>query len=113
VNTLSGYVEKPNGRVIMFSIQVNAHDVRTRQILAQIDSVVVQLAPLIFLLAEQRHVRRMARHDLGCGFRSARSGLTAMQPSENPVATSFSFPIGCDVAGGVDAGMFVSSSAPP
>ena len=43
VNTLSGFVEKPNGRVITFSIQVNAHDVRTRQILAQIDSVVVQL----------------------------------------------------------------------
>jgi serine-type D-Ala-D-Ala carboxypeptidase/endopeptidase (penicillin-binding protein 4) len=44
VNTLSGYVEKANGRVITFSIQVNAHDVRTRQMLAQIDSVVVQLA---------------------------------------------------------------------
>ncbi len=43
VNTLSGYIEKANGRVITFSIQVNAHDVRTRQILAQIDSVVVQL----------------------------------------------------------------------
>ncbi|HKA59375.1 MAG TPA: D-alanyl-D-alanine carboxypeptidase/D-alanyl-D-alanine-endopeptidase [Gemmatimonadales bacterium] len=43
VNTLSGYVEKANGRVITFSIQVNAHDVRTRQMLAQIDSVVVQL----------------------------------------------------------------------
>jgi D-alanyl-D-alanine carboxypeptidase/D-alanyl-D-alanine-endopeptidase (penicillin-binding protein 4) len=44
VNTLSGYVEKANGRVITFSIQVNAHDIRSRQILAQIDSVVVQLA---------------------------------------------------------------------
>ncbi len=44
VNTLSGYIEKANGRVITFSIQVNAHDVRTRQMLAQIDSVVVQLA---------------------------------------------------------------------
>jgi D-alanyl-D-alanine carboxypeptidase/D-alanyl-D-alanine-endopeptidase (penicillin-binding protein 4) len=43
VNTLSGYIEKADGRVITFSIQVNAHDVRTRQILAQIDSVVVQL----------------------------------------------------------------------
>jgi len=43
VNTLSGYIEKANGRVITFSIQVNAHDVRTRQMLAQIDSVVVQL----------------------------------------------------------------------
>jgi D-alanyl-D-alanine carboxypeptidase/D-alanyl-D-alanine-endopeptidase (penicillin-binding protein 4) len=44
VNTLSGYVEKADGRVITFSIQVNAHDVPTRQMLAQIDSVVVQLA---------------------------------------------------------------------
>src|SRR5262245_1822899 len=43
VNTLSGYVEKANGRGITCSIQVNAHDVRTRQMLAQIDSVVVQL----------------------------------------------------------------------
>jgi D-alanyl-D-alanine carboxypeptidase/D-alanyl-D-alanine-endopeptidase (penicillin-binding protein 4) len=44
VNTLSGYVERADGRVITFSIQVNAHTVPTRQILAQIDSVVVQLA---------------------------------------------------------------------
>ena len=44
VNTLSGYVEKADGHVITFSIQVNGHDVPTRQMLAQIDSVVVQLA---------------------------------------------------------------------
>src|SRR5690349_2051261 len=44
VNTLSGYVERAEGRVITFSIQPNAHDVPTRQMLAQIDSVVVQLA---------------------------------------------------------------------
>jgi D-alanyl-D-alanine carboxypeptidase/D-alanyl-D-alanine-endopeptidase (penicillin-binding protein 4) len=44
VNTLSGYIEKADGRVITFSIQANAHDVPTRQMLAQIDSVVVQLA---------------------------------------------------------------------
>ena len=44
VNTLSGYIEKANGRVITFSIQANAHNVPTRQMLAQIDSVVVQLA---------------------------------------------------------------------
>jgi len=44
VNTLSGYIEKANGHVITFSIQANAHDVPTRQMLAQIDSVVVQLA---------------------------------------------------------------------
>ena len=44
VNTLSGYVERADGRVITFSIQANGHTVPTRQILAQIDSVVVQLA---------------------------------------------------------------------
>jgi len=44
VNTLSGYVERPDGRVITFAIHANAHTVPTRQILAQIDSVVVQLA---------------------------------------------------------------------
>ena len=44
VNTLSGYVERADGRVITFSIQANAHDVPTRQMLAQIDSIVVQLA---------------------------------------------------------------------
>jgi D-alanyl-D-alanine carboxypeptidase/D-alanyl-D-alanine-endopeptidase (penicillin-binding protein 4) len=44
VNTLSGYIEKSDGRVITFSIQANAHDISNRQMLAQIDSVVVQLA---------------------------------------------------------------------
>ena len=44
VNTLSGYIQKADGHVITFSIQANAHDVPTRQMLAQIDSVVVQLA---------------------------------------------------------------------
>ena len=44
VNTLSGYIERADGRVITFSIQANAHDVPNKQMLAQIDSVVVQLA---------------------------------------------------------------------
>jgi len=44
VNTLSGYIEKKDGHVITFSIQVNGHNVGTRQMLAQLDSVVVQLA---------------------------------------------------------------------
>ena len=44
VNTLSGYIERADGRVITFSIQANAHDVPTRQMLAQIDAIVVQLA---------------------------------------------------------------------
>ena len=43
VNTLSGYIEKADGRVITFSIQANAHDLSSRQMWAQIDSVVVQL----------------------------------------------------------------------
>lgn len=44
VNTLSGYIERKDGHVITFSIQVNGHNVPTRQMLAQIDSLVVQLA---------------------------------------------------------------------
>ncbi len=44
VNTLSGYIEKADGHVVTFSIQVNGHNVPTRQMLAEIDSVVVQLA---------------------------------------------------------------------
>ena len=44
VSTLSGYIEKADGRVITFSIQANAHDISNRQMLAQIDSIVVQLA---------------------------------------------------------------------
>src|SRR5256886_6240987 len=44
VNTLSGYIERSDGRVITFSIQANAHAVPNRQMLAQIDSWFVQLA---------------------------------------------------------------------
>ena len=44
VNSLAGYVERSNGRRITFAISVNSHTVPTRQILAQIDSVVLQLA---------------------------------------------------------------------
>jgi D-alanyl-D-alanine carboxypeptidase/D-alanyl-D-alanine-endopeptidase (penicillin-binding protein 4) len=43
VNSLAGYVERADGRRITFAISVNAHTVPSRQILAQIDSVVVQL----------------------------------------------------------------------
>ena len=43
VNSLSGYVERPDGRTITFSVQANAHAVPYQQMLAQIDSVVVQL----------------------------------------------------------------------
>ncbi|HXE57103.1 MAG TPA: D-alanyl-D-alanine carboxypeptidase/D-alanyl-D-alanine-endopeptidase [Gemmatimonadales bacterium] len=43
VNTLSGYVERPDGRVLTFSIQANHHTLPGRVILARIDSVVAEL----------------------------------------------------------------------
>ena len=43
VNSLSGYVERPGGRTITFSIQANAHAVPYAQMLTQIDSVVVEI----------------------------------------------------------------------
>jgi D-alanyl-D-alanine carboxypeptidase/D-alanyl-D-alanine-endopeptidase (penicillin-binding protein 4) len=44
VNTLSGYIERADGRRFTFSIQANGHAVPGRQMLAQIDSLVVQMA---------------------------------------------------------------------
>ena len=44
VNSLSGYIQRKDGRTFTFSIQANAHAVRYSDMLAQIDSVVVQLA---------------------------------------------------------------------
>jgi len=44
VNTLSGYIERADGRRFTFSIQANGHSVPGRQMLAQIDSLVVQMA---------------------------------------------------------------------
>ncbi|HEX5635201.1 MAG TPA: D-alanyl-D-alanine carboxypeptidase/D-alanyl-D-alanine-endopeptidase [Gemmatimonadales bacterium] len=43
-NTLSGYVDLPSGRMLTFSVQANHHTQPTRAILAQIDSVVVEMA---------------------------------------------------------------------
>jgi len=43
VNTLSGYIELP-GRTLTFSVQANHHALGGRQMLAQIDSIVVALA---------------------------------------------------------------------
>jgi D-alanyl-D-alanine carboxypeptidase len=43
VNTLSGYIERPGGRTLVFSIEANAHAVSGRAILARIDSVVVEI----------------------------------------------------------------------
>jgi len=44
VNTLSGYIERADGRRFTFSIQANGHTVPGRLIVAQIDSLVVQMA---------------------------------------------------------------------
>ena len=44
VNTLSGYLEMPDGRTFIFSIQANHHAQGGRSTLAQIDSVVVAMA---------------------------------------------------------------------
>jgi D-alanyl-D-alanine carboxypeptidase/D-alanyl-D-alanine-endopeptidase (penicillin-binding protein 4) len=43
VNSLSGYIEHPNGRTVTFSVQANGHAVPYAQMLAQIDSVVVEI----------------------------------------------------------------------
>jgi D-alanyl-D-alanine carboxypeptidase/D-alanyl-D-alanine-endopeptidase (penicillin-binding protein 4) len=43
VNTLSGYIERPDGRVVIFSIEANGHALSGRAVLAQIDSVVVEI----------------------------------------------------------------------
>jgi D-alanyl-D-alanine carboxypeptidase/D-alanyl-D-alanine-endopeptidase (penicillin-binding protein 4) len=43
VNTLSGYIERADGRRFTFSIQANGHAVPGRQMLAQIDSLVVEI----------------------------------------------------------------------
>jgi len=43
VNSLSGYIEQPKGRTITFSVQANARAVPYSQMLAQIDSVIVEI----------------------------------------------------------------------
>jgi len=43
VNSLTGYLDRPNGRTYVFSIVANAHAVSYRSMLAQIDSVVVEI----------------------------------------------------------------------
>jgi D-alanyl-D-alanine carboxypeptidase/D-alanyl-D-alanine-endopeptidase (penicillin-binding protein 4) len=46
VNTLSGYIERPDGHSIVFSIQGNGQAVGGRAMLAQIDSVVVAIGAM-------------------------------------------------------------------
>ncbi|HEU5050113.1 MAG TPA: D-alanyl-D-alanine carboxypeptidase/D-alanyl-D-alanine-endopeptidase [Gemmatimonadales bacterium] len=44
VNTLSGYIETPKGRLLTFSIQANHHTAGGRAALARIDSIVEEMA---------------------------------------------------------------------
>ena len=44
VNTLAGYIERPEGRPLTFAIQVNHHAQPSRAVLAAIDSAVVEMA---------------------------------------------------------------------
>lgn len=43
VNTLSGYVERADGRVLVFSVQANHHTLGSSRMIPAIDSVVVEL----------------------------------------------------------------------
>jgi D-alanyl-D-alanine carboxypeptidase/D-alanyl-D-alanine-endopeptidase (penicillin-binding protein 4) len=44
VNTLSGYIERADGKPLAFSVELNHHALPTRAVLAAIDSVVVEMA---------------------------------------------------------------------
>jgi D-alanyl-D-alanine carboxypeptidase/D-alanyl-D-alanine-endopeptidase (penicillin-binding protein 4) len=44
VNTLTGFIERPDGHVLTFSVQANHHTQPGKAMLAQIDSVVVEMA---------------------------------------------------------------------
>lgn len=43
VNALSGFIERPDGQVLTFSVQANHHAQPGRAVIAQIDSVVVEM----------------------------------------------------------------------
>jgi D-alanyl-D-alanine carboxypeptidase/D-alanyl-D-alanine-endopeptidase (penicillin-binding protein 4) len=43
VNSLSGYVERANGQVVVFSIQANHHTLGSSRMIPAIDSVVIEL----------------------------------------------------------------------
>lgn len=44
VNALSGYIDRPDGERLVFSVMVNNHAARSTDVLAAIDSVVVEMA---------------------------------------------------------------------
>jgi D-alanyl-D-alanine carboxypeptidase len=43
VNSLSGFIERPDGKVWTFSVQANHHTQAGRAVIQQIDSVVVEM----------------------------------------------------------------------
>jgi D-alanyl-D-alanine carboxypeptidase len=43
VNSLSGFFERPDGKVWTFSVQANHHAQSGRAVIAQIDSLVVEM----------------------------------------------------------------------
>jgi len=43
VNSLSGFIERPDGRLLIFSVQANHHAQAGRAVIAAIDSVVVEM----------------------------------------------------------------------
>ena len=43
MNSLSGYIERPDGKWLTFSIQANHHTQPTKTVLAAIDSLVVEM----------------------------------------------------------------------
>ena len=44
VNTISGFVERPDGKVVVFSVQANHHTLGSARMIPALDSVVVELA---------------------------------------------------------------------
>ena len=44
VHTLTGYIERPDGQPLTFSVQLNHHAQPSRAVLAAIDSAVVEMA---------------------------------------------------------------------
>ena len=43
VNSLAGYIERPGGRHYTFAVAINSHAIPSRQVLARIDSIVVEI----------------------------------------------------------------------
>jgi hypothetical protein len=43
VNTLSGFIDRPDGRVLTFSVEANHHALPGRAVIGWIDSLVVEM----------------------------------------------------------------------